>query len=332
MLRAFVDNFALQREISCIVGKKLVECEKLLNELVDSNIRFINTGGKYVINAGGKRIRPIILLLVSNMLGIDSDEEVTYAAVIELIHTATLLHDDVIDQASIRRGLKTAHKKWGNTKTILLGDWLYATAMEQSLKFGNIEAVKILSKATLRMVEGEILALELIFKPTLPVEDYFDLISKKTAHLFVSACELPAVIKGLNLNYKKMLASYGYNLGICFQLVDDLLNVVGNSRTQGKPVLSDLKEGKLTLPIILLQKRCAKSRKIVQDMFATRDFSDEYLVEIQERVHDLNIDKEILSIAESFASKAVEAIKDFPGNKAKEVLESAPQILLKRRY
>src|SRR4029078_12120213 len=216
--------------------------------------------GDYISQSGGKRVRPALLLLAARLLDRDGDEEVTYAAVVEFIHTATLIHDDIIDHAALRRGKTTVNHLWGNSLTVLLGDWIYTTAMKMALSHDNLEVVKQLCDATLRMTEGELLALQRLGAPDLTVDEYFGIIDRKTAHLFAAACSIPSLIHPRRPEAGAALQRYGMALGTCFQLVDDLLDFTARESELGKPVLSDLKEGKLTLTLILLLPPVAPPR------------------------------------------------------------------------
>lgn len=315
-----------------LVADKLAATEEVFRLRLDSDVPFIHKAGAYLSEGGGKRVRPALLLLASRLLGHDGEEEVTYAAVVEFIHTATLIHDDIIDHASLRRGRTTLNHLWGNNLTVLLGDWIYTTAMQMALSHGRLEVVERLCNATLRMTEGELLAYERLGAIDLPVEEYFEIVDRKTAHLFAAACSIPALIPLQRPEAGQVLHRYGRALGICFQLVDDLLDFTAREEELGKPVLSDLKEGKLTLPLILLLPRVdAARRRLVETVLADRGFDRVSPQEILELVHVEGTLEEVGQLAEGYAAEAKRELEFFPPSDARDALELTPDFLLHRR-
>jgi octaprenyl-diphosphate synthase len=322
-----------------LVADKLAATEVVFREHLGSDVPFIHHAGEYLASSGGKRMRPALLLLVARLLGHDGDEEVTYAAVVEFIHTATLIHDDVIDHATLRRGQTTINELWGNSLTVLLGDWLYTNAMKMALSHGNLEVVRELCEATLKMVEGELLALQRLGAPDLSIEEYFAIIDRKTAHLFCAACSVPALITpapdlGMSRDAaRRALQRYGKSLGTCFQLVDDLLDFTASEAELGKPVLSDLKEGKLTLPLILLMPRVgAGERRLVQHVLEDRAFARTAPEQVLELVRREGTVEEVEEMALELADEARESLAGFPANDAREALVLAPDFVLHRRH
>jgi len=323
-----------------MIGDKLAATEEVFRTHLGSDVPFIHHAGEYLAASGGKRMRPALLLLVARLLGHDSAEEVTYAAVVEYIHTATLIHDDVIDHATLRRGQTTVNELWGNSLTVLLGDWLYTNAMRMALSHGNLEVVRELCDATLKMVEGELLALQRLGSIDLTVDEYFGIIDRKTAHLFSAACSVPCLIRqarptpGLSAEAaKRALQRYGKSLGNCFQLVDDLLDFTASEAEIGKPVLSDLKEGKLTLPLILLLPRVSPAeRRLVQQVLEDRAFervTPDQVLDVVEREGTVD---EVEEMAHDFAEQARVALEPFPACDARDALELAPDFVLNRRH
>ena len=314
------------------IEDKLQATEDLLHELVASDVPFIRKTGEYIFSGGGKRMRPALLLLCSRMLGRDSDEEVTYAAVVEMIHTATLIHDDIIDHADLRRGRRTVHAIWGANLTVLLGDWLYTKAMKIALRHDNLEVIDLLCEATLRMTEGELLALERLGAIDLGRDEYFEIIDRKTARLFGAACSVPALMKPVREEDFEALDGFGRALGLCFQLVDDLLDYTARESDLGKPVLSDLREGRLTLPLLLALPRLAPAeRRLVEQVLEDRAFSrvrPERILEIVLREGTLD---EVVALAEEHAERARRALDRFPDSDARRALELAPDFVLRRR-
>jgi octaprenyl-diphosphate synthase len=315
-----------------LVAGKLAATEEVFQRALASDVPLIAEAGRYLAGGGGKRVRPALLLLAARLLDRDGDEEVTYAAVVELIHTATLIHDDVIDHAGLRRGRDTVNRLWGNHRTVLLGDWIYTLAMKKALEHDRVEVIQRLVSATLRMTEGELLALDRLGAIDLGVDEYFEIIDRKTAHLFAAACSVPALIPPRRPDADPVLSRYGENLGICFQLVDDLLDFTGNEAVLGKPVLSDLKEGKLTLPLILLLPRIDPvRRRLIEAVLEDRSFGRVAPEQILELVRSEGTVDEARAIAEDYARRAKQQLEAFPPSEVREALELTPDFVLDRR-
>lgn len=221
----------------------------ILNQ-VHSDVGLVEDIGHYLIEAGGKRLRPLLVLLVANALNYKGSMHHTLAAIIEFIHSATLLHDDVVDLSDLRRGRPTANAKWGNAPSVLVGDFLYSRAFQMMVSVGDMDIMKILSDTTNTISEGEVQQLINAKDPEISEASYFDVIHKKTAILFESACETASVLCSANNETRKSVRAYGYHLGMAFQLIDDALDYSGNAEELGKNVGDDLSEGKPTLPLI----------------------------------------------------------------------------------
>lgn len=315
-----------------LVAGKLEDTEVVFRRCLASDVPFIADAGDYIFAGGGKRMRPALVLLVAQLLDRDGAEEVTYAAVVELIHNATLVHDDIIDQATLRRGQASVNHVWGNSKTVLLGDWLYTTAMQMALSHGNLEVVQRLCTATLRMTEGELLSLESQGRASVTAEEYFRIIDRKTAELFAAAATLPALMEPLRPDEAEALSRYGRALGTCFQLVDDLLDFTARETDLGKPVLSDLKEGKLTLPLILAMERIdATRRRWIEWVLEDRAFRRASSEQILEIVHGEGTLDEVRELAATLALDASSELGELPPCDARDALEAAPHFVLHRR-
>jgi octaprenyl-diphosphate synthase len=315
-----------------LVGDKLAATEEVLRRRLTSDVPFVERSGEYLFTGGGKRMRPALLLLSARLLGRDSDEEVTYAAVVELIHTATLVHDDIIDHASLRRGRRTLHSVWGANLTVLLGDWLYTTAMRMALEHDNLRVIDRLCEATLGMTEGELLVLERLGAIDLSVAEYLDIIDRKTARLFAAACAVPAIMRPARPDAQPALERFGRSLGLCFQLVDDLLDFTAREDQLGKPVLSDLKEGKLTLPLLLALPRLGPTeRGWIERVLEDRAFSRVAPEEILELVRREGTLEEAAAMAERYGAEARAALAPFADTDARRALELAPDYVLHRR-
>src|SRR6266540_7464539 len=259
-----------------LISEKLALVEEELLLHFRSPISTIDRIGGHLAQGGGKRIRPALLLLSARLLGYDEKgrRDVRYATVVEFIHTAALVHDDVIDEARLRRGRTSANARWGNNLTVLFGDYLYTKSMGIALDEGDLTILKVLSDTTLSMIEGEIIGIEKNGRVQLTREEALDIIGRKTADLFSAACRLPAHFapRG-DLLAAERLAEYGRCLGMAFQLIDDLLDYTGSVEEVGKPVLSDLREGKLTMPLLLAMPKATDSeRQKVGAVLRERDF------------------------------------------------------------
>lgn len=222
---------------------------------LESRVDLIPQMGKYLQMSGGKRVRPAVLLMAARMCGYQGDKAVLNAAVVEFIHTATLVHDDIIDEAETRRGRLAAHSRWGNDITVLMGDYLYIRSMAMALTQDTLEVVRVLCDATLKMIEGELFQLTKAGDPEITEDEHFEIISRKTAHLFGGCAEIAALLGQVTPEQREALRLYGFNLGLAFQIVDDVLDYTAEERNLGKPIGGDLREGKVTLPVILMLQR-----------------------------------------------------------------------------
>ncbi|KAB2962799.1 MAG: polyprenyl synthetase family protein [Thermoanaerobaculia bacterium] len=314
------------------IEAKLAATEALLRRKVESDVPFIARAGEYVFAGGGKRMRPALLFWCSRLLGRQGDEDVTYAAVVELIHTATLIHDDIIDHADLRRGRRTIHSLWGSNLTVLVGDWLYTTAMKMALEHDDLRVIDLFCDATLRMTEGELLALERLGDIELTRDEYFGIIDRKTAALFAAACAAPALVAPVSEDAVAALSAYGRALGTCFQLIDDLLDYTAQESALGKPVLSDLREGKLTLPLLLaLPRLTTAERAQVAAVLEDRAFSRVSEGEILALVQREGTLEEVSELARAQARRAGSALEHFADCEARRALEFAAEFVLHRR-
>jgi octaprenyl-diphosphate synthase len=313
-----------------LVAPKLQLVEEELRRNFQSQIQTIHDVGDHILGGGGKRLRPALLLLVSKMLRYDGYRDVVYGAVIEFIHTATLVHDDIIDEAAIRRGRTSINYRWGNNLTVLVGDYLYTHSMNMALAEGNLDVLRLLSNVTIRMIEGEILGLETNGRADISRDDYFEIVGRKTAALFGACCRIPAYLVEMPESSAASLFNYGFNLGVCFQLIDDLLDFTSSTEVLGKPALSDLKEGKVTLPLLLALPRATESeRAMISRVAATKTF-DSDPAEILRLVQKYDCLDEVRAIARDYAGRARAALVPFAESPAKEALEMALDFVLDR--
>ncbi|MFN2385875.1 MAG: polyprenyl synthetase family protein [Thermoanaerobaculia bacterium] len=316
-----------------LIADKLARVEEELLLHFHSPIPTVDRIGSYLAQGGGKRIRPALLLLSARLLGYEKGErDVRYAAVIEFIHTATLVHDDIIDEARLRRGRTSANARWGNNLTVLYGDYLYTMSMGIALDEGDLTILKVLSDATLSMIEGELIAIEKTGSLQVTREEALDIIRRKTADLFSAACRLPAHFapRG-DLVAAERLAEYGRCLGVAFQLIDDLLDYTGSEASVGKPVLNDLREGKLTMPLLLILPRVtAQERERVATVVREREFKSVAPAEILSLVDRYNGIAETRALARDYAGAARVALGPFPDSEAKDGLLLATESVIDR--
>ena len=316
-----------------LVAPKLELVEEELRRTFRSSIRTINEVGAHMLEGGGKRLRPALLLLVADMLGYRGQKDVSYATIVELIHTATLVHDDIIDEAAIRRGRTSINYRWGNHLTVLIGDLLYTKAMDRALEEGSLEILQLLSSVTLRMTEGEILGLEQNGRADLSLDEYFEIVGRKTAALFGASCSIPAYLVESPEGWSKALFDYGFNLGVCFQLIDDLLDYTSSSEVLGKPALSDLKEGKLTLPLILALPKASEAEKtIIQRVAADHSFGKTKPPEVLAIVEKYDALEQSREIAREYAARAGAALMGLPDSPSRQALEFALDFVISRNH
>ncbi len=309
----------------------LREVEREFASHVQSQVAVIPAIGNYVKESGGKRIRPAVLLMAARMAGYTGTSAVLYASVIEFIHTATLVHDDIIDESELRRGREAAHTRWGNHLTVLFGDFLYLKSMSLALSQDNLEIIRLLCDVTLRIVEGEIYQLTKNGVVDLSEEEHFDIVRRKTAYLFAGCAKIGGMLGPTTREQHDALWEYGFNIGMAFQLVDDLLDFTGEEGALGKPVGGDLREGKMTLPVIHLLARGdgqadALIRKIVHERSATLDESRQLRTLM---AHTRSIDY-ALSTASDFVERAKRALWAFPPGPERDALVFLPDYVLSR--
>ena len=234
------------------VRADLEAVEREFARQVQSQVHVIPEIGNYLQKSGGKRVRPAVLLMSARLCGYTGPRAILNAAVVEFIHTATLVHDDIIDDADVRRGRKAVHSQWGNDVTVLAGDFLYIKSMAMALTQDTLDIVRLLCDVTLRMIEGELYQLTKNGVVDLSEDEHFEIIRRKTAYLFGGCAQIGGMLGEVGAEKEQALREYGFNLGIMFQLVDDLLDFTGAAEALGKPIGGDLREGKITLPIIHL--------------------------------------------------------------------------------
>lgn len=292
-------------ELLIPIQKQMCAVETVLSEHLRSDIPLVTQAAGYVVQNGGKRIRPAIFLLSAALAGQHDERHAYLAAAIELIHTASLLHDDVVDNASVRRGKPSAKMKWGNQVSILVGDFLWCKASEFFLNHGSDRLSKIVTRAITAITEGEILEITRLNDLTTDERTYQRIIEGKTAALFGMCGQGAAIVQNLSDRFESALQRFAFDLGVAFQLKDDVLDYVSDVKRLGKESGSDLREGKLTLPLILSLKRCGEAEtKIIREAVITGQISDEQFMNIVETVGRYNGIKETEAMARKYADSA----------------------------
>jgi octaprenyl-diphosphate synthase len=261
-------------DIQTLLKEDLAQTDALLQSRLSSNVALINQMSGYIIGAGGKRLRPLLLLLCARATNYQGEQHQLMAVVIELIHTATLLHDDIVDESAIRRGKNTANEVWGNAPSVLVGDFLYSRAFEMMVEPGSMKIMQILSKATNEIAQGEVLQLLNCQNSALTEAEYYQVIERKTAVLFQAATQIGGMLSEIDSNQEQALKDYGLHLGNAFQIIDDVLDYESDSATMGKEVGDDLAEGKTTLPMIYaLANTSGSDKQLLEEAINNADNS-----------------------------------------------------------
>jgi octaprenyl-diphosphate synthase len=321
------------KDILQLVEDDLARVEELFQEQVRSDVKLVSEIGRYIQEGGGKRIRPALLLLACRLCGYRGNRAILLASVVEFIHTATLLHDDIIDEATVRRGRRSVNSRWGNDITVLLGDFLYTKSMSMALSQDNLKILRLLSDVTLRMIEGEILEIERNGDLKVNPADHIDIIRRKTADLFAGCMRIGAILGEVGPEREEALAAYGLDLGTCFQMVDDLLDFTAEEKTLGKPVANDLREGKLTLPMIFLLRRAgAPGIDKVSIVLEDRGFGRVSREEIVRLAREHGALDEARGLAEQYAAAARRDLLVFDRSPYREALEALPDFILARDH
>jgi len=318
------------KEIFDLLRDDLVALEGEFGRDTVSDVRAITEIGEYLRNGGGKRIRPALLLLAAKLFDYKGQGAVRLGAVVEIIHTATLVHDDIIDEAKTRRGRPAANTQWGNSKCVLAGDWLYMQAFKIAVQERNFRILDTLIELTQQMVEGELLQMETLGR-AISLDEHFDLICRKTACLFSVCMRMGAILGGATPDQEAALAKYGHDLGMAFQIVDDVLDLTASEDMLGKPVASDLREGKATMAVIHALEHCTPAeRESIETVLRQRAFNGvthRDILDILERYRSLDAASER---AQGYAESARSAICSFPDSEIKRALLWAPEFVVAR--
>ena len=322
-----MQNFS---EIQALMKSDLEMTDDILINRLNSNVELINQMSHYIINSGGKRIRPLLLLLCARATSYSGKDHHAMAVVIELIHTATLLHDDVVDESTTRRGQNTANELWGNAPSVLVGDFLYSRAFEIMVEPNSMEIMRVLSKATNQISEGEVLQLLNIRNAKVSRSDYFGVIEQKTACLFKAACQIAGILSESSEELITALGSFGMHLGNAFQIIDDTLDYESDSSMIGKEIGDDLSEGKVTLPMIYaLEQTTGKENKILTNAITEADASNiDNIVDILVNIKAFEFSR---NVAKDESIKALNSLKVIPESNYRSALKLLCELSLERQ-
>jgi octaprenyl-diphosphate synthase len=309
----------------------LKDVEREFARHVQSQVALIPTIGTYIQDGGGKRIRPAVLLMAARMAGYSGERAVLYASVLEFIHTATLVHDDIIDESELRRGRDAVHTRWGNHVTVLFGDFLYLKSMSLALTQDSLDVIRLLCDVTLRIVEGEIYQLTKNGVVELSEEEHFDIVRRKTAFLFAGCARIGGMLGPTTREQQEALWDYGLNIGMAFQIVDDLLDFTGDEIALGKPVGGDLREGKMTLPVIHLRARGdGAADALIRQIVGTRTATHEEWRELRGMLVQSRSIEYARHMAVDFVERAKKSLHAFPASEARDALMYLPDYVISR--
>jgi octaprenyl-diphosphate synthase len=314
-----------------LVEDRLTAVDALFRESLASPLAIVQDVGGYVADGGGKRVRPALHLLCARMCGYEGPHEVLLATVLELIHTATLIHDDIIDEATTRRGRPSVNSRFGSNLAVLFGDYMLAKAMEMALRAENLNVMDKLAEITLRMTEGEMLQTRYVGRLDITEAEYLGLLERKTGALFAGCCEIAGVLAGVDDDSRKRLRQYGTRLGLAFQLVDDLLDFTGDARTLGKPAASDLREGKVTYALIdLLSRGSGEAAGLAGRILKHGEEAAAEIEELKRLLESSGALARTRRRAREMAEAASAVLDPFPRGAAKQLLQSLPVLLTAR--
>jgi octaprenyl-diphosphate synthase len=318
-------------QIFRLVEPELAEVEVRLKSEAISSLALVEEMNQYLHEAGGKRLRPGLLLLAAKLCKASGESAVRLGVVVELIHVATLVHDDIIDNSTIRRGRASVNARWGNEVTVLFGDWLYMTAFWLALKEQNFRILDCLIDITRTMVEGELLQLQRNYRLDTSAEEYLKICWHKTAHLFSGCGRLAAMLGRGDPSVELSLAGFGRALGMAFQLIDDLLDYTADPAVLGKPVLKDLEEGNVTLPVIrLMEKATPVERGFLRSVVESGEFTLENKARILDLIDRHDTLSDLRFLARRYAAEASEALLSLPDSVYREALLDLPELVLTR--
>lgn len=315
-----------------LIGDELKQVEQQFKKDLASDVPLIRKVGEYVLASGGKRIRPALLLLSAKLCEYRGDRHVPLASVIEFIHTATLLHDDVVDNANIRRGIASANTLWGNEASVLVGDFLFSKSFSLMVADGDLNVLRVLSGATTMIAEGEVLQLVCTSDLSLTEERYIEVVKCKTAVLISAACQAGAILGKVSSELEQDLSEFGMQLGIAFQLMDDVLDYAANQAEFGKSIGHDLEEGKITLPLIHTLQLCtADERERIGEIVTAEELSDDDFQFVFDAVHRYGGIEFTVSRAREYINRAKQALESFSPSPVKSALVELSDYVVTRQ-
>jgi len=325
------------REIFDLIRDDLEQVEQKLSAESIASVDTVTAIGQYLQSAGGKRLRPALLILAARFASGDGaatpQAAIQLGAVVELIHAATLVHDDVIDAAETRRGRPSSNVKWGNHTCVLAGDWLYMQAFQIALRERNFQVLDLLIGLTQMMVEGELLQLESIGRIDISEADCMELVDRKTARLFSVCARLGVIAANSDTNTEERLGEYAWNLGMAFQLIDDVLDFTAREKTLGKPVGGDLREGKVTLPLVYaLERATPAEHRLVQTILEQRNYDQVPFLRILDLLEKYQAIERVRDRAQGFTERARQIVNDFPESALQRALNAVIELVTERDH
>jgi octaprenyl-diphosphate synthase len=326
------DFLDAKERIYARIRPELERIEAEIDRHLASSVPLISVVGRHIMGSGGKRLRPFLMILSARLCGYQGDQDAALSVAFEFVHAASLLHDDVVDNADVRRSKPAANTIWGNPAAVLVGDFLYSKSILMAVGYNDIRILKVFSEATTKMAEGEVLQLIHSDDAEIDEQQYMEVITRKTAILISAACQVGAIFGGANPAQEEALRAYGHNLGIAFQLIDDTLDYTGDVKELGKPVGNDIQEGKATLPLIhALQKGNPSDRKRLREIFCADQVLSGDFLEVRDMVTRAGGIEYTQSMATKHVQLAKDAISIFPDHPVKELLNDIADYVIYRR-
>jgi octaprenyl-diphosphate synthase len=321
-------------DLFSLISEDLQKVEDSIFQNLDSDIKLIPTICSHILGSGGKRLRPALLLLSCKLFNYTGEERIPLSVAVEYIHTATLLHDDVVDNSTLRRGKKSANSIWGNEASVLVGDFLFAKAFILMVGCKNLDILHLLSNATGDLAQGEIFELVKTGDINTSIDEYFKIIDKKTAVLFSAACEIGAILGQQSIEVRKKLNSFGKNIGIAFQLVDDALDYISTNKELGKKIGTDMEEGKVTLPLISALKNSTIKEEYerAKEIFFKDNHTEQEIDFLKNFVINNRGIEETIESANNYINKAKASLSGFKHSKIKTNLLNLADFIVKRRF
>ena len=331
-IREKLNQNSAAKKIFSLIKTEMALVETEFERQSASNIQVINYLGDYLRASGGKRVRPALLLLSNYAVNgtANSENVVRLATVMEMLHTATLVHDDIIDNADTRRNRASVNARFGNQSAVLMGDWLYMSAFETSLKERSLEILDILTRLTRKMTEGELIQLTTLGKTSISETEYYDILERKTAYLFSACCEIGAITGNAPNDWQIALRNFGMNLGTAFQLADDLLDFTAEEEVLGKASGADLLEGKLTMPLILLVKKEPSIKATLEKIIHDGDYRSYSRQMLLEQLETNGLLEETRQTAYGYAAAAIKNLELLPKSEYRSALEAIPNYMIER--